>query len=136
MGSSGLGSLASVATSLATINAWCVINQAPNGIITPSSNAPQYVAGQTLNFMRAGSNARIVLPVKAADVATIAGGNAAQSLYWDPVNLYVTVTSGGNYGPLVVQAEFLNQNSLTVTYSSGTKATNWNRSGSVIVVRV
>lgn len=125
-----------LADSLVDINAWVVFNQASAGIITPSSNVPLYAAGMSVNFFRPGSNARIVLPVKAADLNGLVGDQPNVSLYWDPVNLYLTTTSTSNYGPLPVQLEFLSNTSKTVTYNSGTGAANWTDGGAVAVVRI
>lgn len=134
--SSGLGPAIVIADSLVDINAWAVFDQAANGLIAPGSNAPQYGAGMTMNFFRGGSNARIVLPVLASDVASIISGAPTQSLYWDPVNLRCTLTSTSNYGPLVVQIETANQNSKTISYNSGTGQLTWVETGSVVVVRI
>lgn len=123
------------ASSSGTVNAWTVFNQSSNGILVPGGNVPLYQAGMSLNFVRVGSGLRVVLPVKAADMNTIAGGATNVQLYWDPVNLYLTVTSASNY-TVSGQLLALSATSKTITYSSGTGLANWVNPGNVAVVRV
>lgn len=131
--SSGLGLTILAATAESNLDGFCVFNQASAGVITPSSTAPLYPSGTSANFVRSGSRLWMVLPVKAADVNTIAGGNANQAIYWDYTNNWVTVTSMGG-GALGYQIIALNTNSKVVTYSSG--SANWTGGSSVIVVRL
>ncbi len=122
------------AASLAAINAWSIFNMSAAGIITPSSNVPLFSSGMSINFARPGSLLRVVLPVNAAVLNSLATGAPNVSLYWDPTNLRLDTASSGNYGPLPVQIEFLSNTSKTVTYSGG--LANWNPSGAVAVVRI
>lgn len=130
--SSGLGSTILAATSETNVDGFCVFNQASAGVITPSSNVPLYPSNTSANFVRTGSGLWLVLPVKAADVNTIAGGGSNQAIYWDYTNNYVTVTSGGG-GALGFQIIALNSNSKVVDYSAG--QANWT-TGDVIIVRI
>ena len=131
--SSGLGSTIQAATALSNLDGFCVFNQASAGVITPSSNAPLYPANTSVNFVRNGCGLWVVLPVKAADVATIEGGNSNQAIYWDYTNNWVTVSSMGG-GALGYQIIALNTNSKTVSFSGG--QANWVAGESVIVVRL
>lgn len=128
--SSGLGSAAVTATAAANLDAWCLMNGASAGVITPSSNVPLYPKNTSVNFARAGSGLWIVLPVNPTAVNTIAGGGSNQAIYWDYTNNYVDVTGTG---VLPVQIILLNTNSKTISYSAG--QANWT-TGSVIVVRI
>lgn len=136
VGNNSTGPTAVIADSLGDISAYVLFNQASGGIITPSSNVPLYSAGMSINFARPGSNMRIVLPLKAADLAGLVGAAPDVALYWDPTNLYVTVTSTSNYGPLPVQLEFLSNSSKTVSYNSGTGNATWVDNGTAVVVRI
>jgi hypothetical protein len=132
--SSGLGEAVVAATALANIDSWCVFNQAAAGVISATSNVPLYYAGQSINYVRVGSGLWVVLPVKPADVNTLAGGASNQAIYWDYTNNYVAATGTGALGYQIIS---LNTNSKTVTYAAGPPITaNWAAGGSVIVVRV
>jgi hypothetical protein len=132
--SSGLGPSCVLSTSAATINAWTVFNQASAMLLTASSGVPTAVSQMSVNFIRVGCNLRLILPVKAADVSTLSGGSPTQSIYWDPVNYYITVTSTSNYA-VTSQIEFLNTNSKLPSYNSGTGAVTWT-TGSSICIRI
>lgn len=122
------------AASLSGINAWTLFDQSAAGMILPGSNVPLYPSGQSLNFARPGSNLRIVLPLYASDVNGLEGAAPNVALYWDPTNNRLTTTSGGNYGPLPIQLEFLDTASKTVNYASS--VANWAINSSVAVVRI
>lgn len=135
VGVNAQGSIASIAGSLAEINAWCLFNQAAAGIITPSSNVPLYTAGMSVNFARAGCGLRIVLPVASTTILNdLIGAAPNVDLYWDPSALCLTTTSAANYGPLPVSLEALSATSKIVSYSSPNA--NWNTSGPAAVVRI
>lgn len=133
-GSSGLGESAVIATAEANVDGWCVFDQASAGVISATSNVPLYYANGSLNFVRTGSGVWLALPVKPADVDTLAGGASNQAIYWDYTNNYVAATGTGALGYQIIS---LNQNSKTVTYAAGPPITaNWAAGGSVIVVRL
>ena len=122
------GPLIIPATSLDTINGWTIFNQSMNGIITPSSNVPQYAVGSSLNIVRPGSLARIVVAVENSTILNdLATAEANVDLYWDATNLCITTSSGGNYGPLPVQLIAVSAKGKTVYADAG--ATNWSVTG-------
>lgn len=132
--SSGLGESVVAATAVANITSWAVFNQASAGVISATSNVPLYYAGQSINYVRVGSGLWVVLPVKAADVNTIAGDASNVAIYWDYTNNWVAASGTGALGYQIIS---LNTNSKIVTYAAGPPITaNWTGSGSVIVVRV
>ena len=133
--SSGLGPTVVAAASNAAINAWCLFNQAANGIIAPGSNVPQYGSGMTVNFARPGSNMRIVLPVVSSLVNTLIGQEPNYQVSWDFTNNRIMAYSGG-VGALPVQIEFVNTNSKIVSYNSGTGQTTWTDNAAVAVCRI
>jgi hypothetical protein len=129
-----LGSVALLAASSgANINAWMVFNQASAGIQTATSSVPQYLPGMSINFLRVGCGLRLVLPVYATDVATIAGAAPTIDLYWDFTNYRITSTAGTGILPVI--AESVHTNGKIPVYNSGTGAVNWS-TGPVIVVRI
>ena len=131
--SSGLGPAATVATTAANIDAWCVLNQASAGVITASSNAPLYVSGGSLNFARVGCGLLLCLPVNPAAVNTLAGGASNPTIYWNFANNYVDIAGTT---PLGLQVYALNTNSKVISYSSVTGFANWAAGGSIIIVRI
>ena len=133
-GSSGLGQSLVAATAVANINGWTVFDQGSAGVISSGSNVPLYYAGGSINFVRVGSGVEIVLPCKAADVNTLAGGASNQAIYWDYTNNWVAASGTGALGYQIIA---LNTNSKGVTYASGPPiVANWSAGASVIVVRV
>lgn len=138
VGVNAQGSLASVAVALGGIDAWSLYNQGSAAIITTSSPAPLYPAGASINFARAKSGMRIVLPVENSTVLNaLAGGSPTQSVYWDITNNCLTNSSGGGaLGPLPIVLEALSATSKTVSYDSGTGFATWNTAGYAAVVRI
>lgn len=133
--SSGLGSGVVAAATNDAINAWAVFNQGAAGIIAPGSNVPQYGPGMSINFVRVGSGARIVVPVLSSLVNTLVGEAPNTQVSWDFTNNRIEAYSGG-VGALPVQIETLNTNSKIVAYNSGTGQTTWVDGGAVAVIRV
>lgn len=131
--SSGLGSVITGATSYANLNAWAIINQSANGIIAPGSNAPQFGSGMTINFVRPGSNVRIVVPILSSLVNTVIGQGPNYQVSWDFTNNRIMAFSTT---ALPVQIEFVNTNSKIVTYNAGTGQTTWTPGSAVAVIRV
>jgi|SRR6185503_10840 len=135
VGVNAQGPALSAAGSLSAINAWTLFNQASAGIITPTSNVPLYASGMSINFARPGSNLRICLAVLNTTVLNaLVGAEPNVALYWDPVNLCLTNSSSGTYGPLPVQLEALSITSKTVSYSSPNAT--WNPTGAAAIVRI
>jgi hypothetical protein len=124
-----LGPVIIPSTSAATINAITIFNQSMNGIITPSSNVPQYAVGSSLNIVRFGSLARVCVAVESTAILNgLADAEANVALYWDTTNLCITTTSGGNYAlPSTVKLITVSANGKTV-YATGGNA-NWSVSG-------
>jgi hypothetical protein len=123
------GSVIIPATSAATIQAFTIFNQSMNGIITPSSNVPQYAVGSSLNIVRPGSLARLCVAVENTTILNdLADSEANVSLYWDTTNLCITNSSGGNYAlPSTVKLITVSAKGKTV-YASGGNA-NWSVTG-------
>lgn len=128
------GSAIVPATSLASINAWTIFNQSMNGLITPSTNVPQFAVGSSLNIVRPGSLARICVAVENTTILDdLASAAPNVDLYWDPTNLCITTSSSGTYGPLPVQLEALSAKAKIVTSPTNL---NWNNAGPAAIIRV
>ena len=91
-------------------------------------------AGNSFNFIRLGSDARVVVPCDSTILA-LAGSSTAnpQTLYWDVTNLRLTTTATSN---AAVKCTLVNvsSNGATVSYNSGTGFATWNTSGNVAVI--
>lgn len=74
------------ATSLAStkrLTGFSVFNQAHAGILVPNTSpVPLYYNGQTVNFYRLGSNARIAVACDPS-LASLDGGSISQNVSWD-----------------------------------------------------
>ena len=101
------------------------------------NNVPQLSSGQTVNFFRFGSQARIKVAVLGSEVATIESGGISQALYWDPALQQLTAsgTSGAFQLPATTKVLSINTNSKVVTYNSGTGVVAW-ANGAVAVIQL
>ncbi len=131
-----LGPAISEATTSSAVHGWTLFNQASAGIITPSSNVPLYSSGMSINFARAGSLLRVALPVLAASANALIGAAPTLPVYWDYTNQWLTTTQPGSQAALALQVEFIDLNSKTVTYNSGTGNATWNAAAPVAICRI
>lgn len=114
----------------------CVFNQAFNGITTPSSTAPLYSPGMTVNYYRFGSGARIPLALDPASV-TLEGELTSSTVYFDYATNQLTVTQPGSQAALPVKVlKISTQNNKTVDYSSVTGNANWATDGYIALVQI
>jgi hypothetical protein len=114
----------------------CVFNQAFNGITTPSSTAPLYSPGMTVNYYRFGSGARIPLALDPASV-TLEGELTNSTVYFNYTTNQLTVTNPGTQAALPVKVlKISTQNNKTVSYSSVTGNANWATDGYVALVQI
>ena len=130
-----LGNQLALASSAANFIGLTVFNQANNGILTPGNNVPQFGAGMTISFFRAGSGARVAVQVLASEVATLEGGAVNQALYWDPALQQITAsgTAGAFQLPATTKILSLNSNSKIVSYNSTTGAVTWSVGAAAII---
>jgi hypothetical protein len=134
-GESALGSSLTLASSAGNLTGFSVFTQGYNGVIVPGNSVQLYAPGQTLNFFRLGSGARIKVAVLASEVASLEGGAVNQTLYWDPSLQQLTAsgTSGAITLPSGVLVLSVNTNSKVVSYSSG--VASW-AAGAVAVIKI
>ena len=112
-----LGSTIDLATTHANITGWSVFNQAFQGITTPQSNAPTYQPGQSVNFYRVGSGARIPLPIDPA-LVSLDGGLITQQVSWDFTAQQIIAYDGTHVLPVKI-LQVSTANNLRVSYSGG-----------------
>lgn len=98
------GSIISAATAT-KINGFTVFNQAYHGLITASSQVPQFTSPGTIHYYRFGSLARIPLPITAAVAALADEDNPtpvdASDFVWDITKFIIDIGSSGSKGPKV-----------------------------------
>lgn len=122
------------ATTNAGVNGFSVFNQAFAGITSPQSPVPLYAAGQTVNYYRIGSGARIPLKLSESLAASLDGGIITQQVSWDFTKQELIAYSGG-IGALNVRIlEFATDNCKTVSYDSGTGYATWATSSNALAL--
>lgn len=114
------------ATNYATTTAWAIFNQASAMLITPSSNVPTASTGMSVNFLRAGSRARIVLPIDPTLVDTVLGGNDTQTVSWDFTAQQIVAFSSTALPVQLIQifqnAQIVHVSGSTYTWTTGPAA--------------
>jgi hypothetical protein len=126
-----LGNVITRAAAVGTILGWSVFNQDHSMISSTSSPVPQAAPGMMVSYYLIGSGARIVLPCDPA-IASLVGSPISAAVGWDFTNNQLIAGSG-----LGVEILSFNiGNSMVPVYTSATGALNWNRSGSVAVVKI
>ena len=124
----GLGSTVIQATDYDEVNGFCVYNQAFHGITTPSSNAPLFSSGMSVNYYRMGSGARIPLPIDSA-LVSLDGGQISQEVSWDFTNNKI-IAFDTTALPVKI-LKIVTSNNLLVSYNSTTGNANWTSTGAL-----
>jgi len=122
-GTNTLGSTIALATNLANTTGISVFNQAYGGVTTPTSTAPQFAAGSSINYYRFNSGARIPLRINPA-LVSLDGGLITQQVSWDYTAQWITTYDGTNAFPVRI-LNISTTGNKTVSYNSGTGAVNW-----------
>lgn len=122
-----------VTNAAGSITGWCVFNQAHNYYNYPQSPVPRIAAGGTLNFVRLGSGARLVLPIDPA-LVSLDGSIITSQVTWD-LTAQQIVAFATNALPIKI-LQVLAKGNMVPTYNSGTDVLDWNRDGSVAIVIV
>lgn len=99
---------------------------------TPQSPVPLASAGNSFNFIRVGTGARVVVACDSSILALVGSANP-QTIYWDVTNLRLTTTATSNIA-LKCTILDVSSNGSTVSYNSGTGFATWNTSGNVAVI--
>ena len=131
-----LGSTLLQATTTDVPQAIVVFNQGFGGITTPSSTAPLYSPGMSVNYYRFGSGARIPLALDPASV-TLEGDLISTTVYFNYTTNLLTVTQPSGQAALPVKVlKISTQNNKTVSYSSVTGNANWATDGLIALVQI
>jgi hypothetical protein len=116
-----------------------VFNQDHAMINTPQSQVPLALPGMLVNLYRFGSLARIPVKMDPAMAAALPGLPISPSaLYWDPVNMWVSLTAAGGLAlPTSVKIGGWNAgNSMTVSYNATNGWATWVRNGNCVLLQI
>ena len=123
-GVNALGSTILQSTAIANITGFSVMNQAFGGIVSAQSTVPLFTPGQSVNFYRLGSGARIPLRINPALISAD-GSLITTQFAWDFTNQWLTTYVSGTAMPVRVLAISPAGGNKTVSYSSVTGFANW-----------
>jgi hypothetical protein len=108
-----------------------------SAVITPSSQVPMSAAGGSFNFVRLGSNSRVVVACSAA-VLALAGSTNPQEFSWDATNeelIPVDLSPDAiRFNATLIQVQ--SGNSSTVVYDAVAGTSSWNTTGNVAVILI
>ena len=129
------GSIIGLATLSANFAGFSVFNGSYSVPTTPQSPVPLASAGNSFNFVRKGTNNRVVVACSSAVIA-LAGSANPQQFSWDAtLNQLVPYSSGADisFNATLIQVD---TNSATVAYNSGTGFATWNTASNVAVIQI
>lgn len=114
------------------ISGFTVFNGSYSLPTTPQSPVPMANAGNSFNFIRVKTGARVVLACDSTILALVGSANP-QTIYWDVTNLCLTTTSTSNIA-LTCTLLDVSTNGASVSYNSGTGFATWNTAANVAVI--
>jgi hypothetical protein len=120
------------ATAVTGIAGFTVFNGSFSLPTTPQSPVPMANAGNSFNFIRLGTGARVVVACDSTILALV-GSDNPQTIYWDVTNLRLTTTATSNIALKVTLLD-VTSNGASVSYNSGTGFATWNTSSAVAVI--
>lgn len=116
------------------LSGWAVFDQAHAAIVTSQSPVPLLGSGQSVNFYRTGSGARLCLPIDPTFAATLEGGKVSAQCSWDYTAQQIVAYDSVAALPVrVLQVQL--SNNQRVSYNSGTGFATW-VDGAVAVVLI
>lgn len=131
-GANQTGCVVSLAATNSAITGFMIANQAYNGIITNSNNVPMFSPGMSVALVRLRTNARIVVPVDEAALASLSGVPINTQVSWDfTANALTTYNSTTGALPALLLG--LNTNSKIPDMVSG--YANW-VNGPVAIIQI
>ena len=131
-GNNVLGGTVGRAADNAHLVGFSVFDQAYAGLTTPQSPVPLYGTGQTINFYRLGSGARVILQIDPA-LTSLEGGLITQQVSWDFTNQKIIAYNSG-IGALAVKIlQIQTTGCKTVSYDSGTGFATWATNGACAI---
>lgn len=124
-GSNGvMGETIARATTTAGITGIAVLNQAHNAIVSPQNTAPKLIPGDSVNFYRLGSGARIPVAIDSS-LLSLNGGLITQQVSWDFTNNKI-IAYNATPGALPVKILYISPSGNKVaTYSTSTGFATW-----------
>ena len=126
------GTVLQATTSVAPVGI-SVVNQAFGGVVTAQSPVPLYNIGNSVNFYRFGSGARIPLPIDPA-LVSLDGSSIVQTVYWDyTANRIIGTQPSGQAALPVKILKITTSGNLTVSYNSGTGNATWATNGAIAI---
>jgi hypothetical protein len=128
-----MGSNLTLATTAAEISGFTVFNGSYSVPTTPQSPVPTAVAGNSFNFVRKGTNNRIVVKCSAAIIA-LAGSSNPQAFSWDFVN--GQLISGNGTDEFTATLIQVDTNGAIVSYDGATGYATWNTTANVAVIQI
>ena len=118
------------------ISGFSVFNGSYSVPVTPQSPVPLASAGNAFNFVRVGTNNRIVVKCSSAVVA-LAGSQNPQSFSWDAVNdqlIPVSLSPDAiTFNATLIQVD---TNGAVVSYDDVTGFATWNTAANVAVIQI
>lgn len=138
--SSNIGSVLTLATSLANVTAVTVFDQSLAMISVPGAGVPMSYQSMALNFYRMGNGARIPMQCSAATAATLLGGPSNQQVSWDFTNQVIIpyTNTGPNAGALnckVLDVNISNSKVIGPVTVAGNTSIQWINNGSVVLLQ-
>lgn len=133
-GNQYLGSLLAPATSATDFAGFTVFNGTYSLPTTPQSPVPMANAGNSFNFVRKGTNNRIVVSCSSAVIA-LAGETNPQTFGWDATAQQLVASGAGDFDfdATLVQVD---TNGAVVDYDSVTGFATWDTTANVAVIQI
>lgn len=128
-----MGSNLTLAATAAELSGFTVFNGSYSVPTTPQSPVPTAVAGNSFNFVRKGTNNRIVVKCSSGVVA-LAGSANPQAFSWDFTNKQLIPGNGTDeFTATLIQVD---TNGAVVVYDALTGFATWNTSANVAVIQI
>jgi hypothetical protein len=129
-GDLSLGPAVEWSASMAATTGFAVFNQAHAMLIAPGANVPVAGAGMSVNIIRLGTNAKIVVPIDSTLATTIDGNAINTAVTWDFTNNCLVAFNTTAFPCKILEIE---ANSLIISVQAG--VANW-ASGSVALIQI
>lgn len=101
---------------------------------TPQSPVPLGSNGNSFNFVRKGTNNRVVVKCNSAVLALV-GSNNPLTLGWDATNQQLVAGGAGTFD-ITATLLAVTSNGANVSYDSGTGFATWDTTGNVAVIQI
>ncbi len=121
------------ASVLTSLTGFSVFDQAFNGISSPESPVPLYGGGNTVNFYRLGSGARIALQIDPA-LVSLDGGLITQQVSWDFVSQRIVQYEPAYAANTITGAVWASTAGGRVTFTVSSDPTSYATAGATIDV--